>query len=150
MIAPQHGLWILVADSRKALFLENEGDAAQPKFETRKVLSHEDPPSRALGTDAPGRSFSRAGPGRSAIEPADLHALSEARFLKDVATKLNHAAAVGVARRIVIVAPARALAVLRDALSAAARVAVAAEFDKDLVNFPVPEIETHLLKMLAA
>lgn len=150
MIAPQHGLWVLVADGRKALFLANEGDATQPKFEIRKVLSHDDPPSRALGTDAPGRSFSRAGPGRSAIEAADLHALSEARFLKDVATKLNHAAAVGLARHIVIVAPARALAVLRGALEAAARAIVVAEFDKELVNFPAPEIQAHVLKMLAA
>jgi protein required for attachment to host cells len=144
-----HGAQILVSDGRKALFFRNQGDEIRPRFETLEALSHDDPPTHELGSDAPGRSFSSAGRGRSAVEGPDLHDLSEQRFLKNVAERVNRAVLDGRAKSLVIVAPARALAVLRHELSPAAQRAAQAEFHKDLVNLPVHEIEKHVLKMLS-
>jgi protein required for attachment to host cells len=50
----------------------------------------------------------------------------------------------GRAKSIVIVAPPRALGVLRPAHSHDLRRALRAEIDKDLVSMPVHEIEKHL------
>jgi len=149
MTGLKHDAWVLVCDGRKALFLKNKGDGAHPALETLAELEHDDAPSRALGTDGPGRTFSGAGGRRSAIEPADLHALAEERFLKNVAERLNRDAGEKHFRSLVVVAPPKALAVLRRELSAQANAAVQSEFDKDLVKLPVYEIEKHLAKLLS-
>ncbi len=51
---------------------------------------------------------------------------------------------VGEVKSLVIVAPPRALGVLRQAYPHTLRAAVQAEIDKDLVRLPVHEIEKHL------
>jgi protein required for attachment to host cells len=50
----------------------------------------------------------------------------------------------GNAKSVIIVAPPRALGVLRQAYSQNLRNALRAEIDKDLVRMPVDEIERHL------
>ena len=149
MIGLEHNAWVLVCDGRKALLLQNKGDAIHPRLETRAELSHDVPPSHELGTDAPGRTFSSAGSGHSAIEPTDLHALEEERFVKRVAARINRDAYDKHVANLIVVAPARALAVLRREWSPAAQAIIAVEFDKDLVKEPVPALEKHLKKMLA-
>src|SRR5947209_9044114 len=49
--------WILVCDGKKALILENLGADDSPNLHVRTVLGHDDPRTRDLGTDAPGRAF---------------------------------------------------------------------------------------------
>ncbi len=149
MAALHKDAWVLVCDGRKALFLHNKGDAIAPALETLAALSHDDAPSHELGTDKPGRTFSSAGGGHSAIEPADLHDLAEQNFLKHVAERIDREIGAGRAKHLVLVAPPRALAVLRRELGPQAHATIAAEFDKDLVKMPVHEIEKHLKKMLA-
>ena len=149
MTGLQQDAWVVVCDGRKALLLHNKGDAVYPKLETLAELIHADLPNHELGSDAPGRTFSRADGRRSSIEPVDLHALEEERFLKQVAERISRDAGEKRFRHLVVVAPPRALAVMRRELSPAAHKAVAAEFDKDLVKLPVYEIEKHLQKMLA-
>ena len=50
----------------------------------------------------------------------------------------------GQAKSLILVAPPRALGVLRRIYSHNLRAAVRAEIDKDLVRLPVHEIEEHL------
>ena len=50
----------------------------------------------------------------------------------------------GEAKALIIVAPPRALGVLRQAYSHNLRTALRAEIDKDFVKLPVHEIEKHL------
>ena len=50
----------------------------------------------------------------------------------------------GKARSLIVVAPPRALGVLRQAYSHNLRAALRAEIDKDFVKLPVHEIEKHL------
>ena len=87
---------------------------------------------------------SSVGAGRSAMEPTDLHAQEEDRFLRKLADRLDAAVNAGEAKSLILVAPPRALGVLRQTYSHNLRTALRAEIDKDLVKLPVHEIERHL------
>lgn len=140
----RQGEWVIVCDGKKALILENVGDEKFPNLKTREVQEHADPKTSDLGTDAPGRSFSSVGSGRSAVEQTDWHKQEEDRFLQKLVGQLDHAVNAGEVKSLIIVAPPRALGVLRQAYSHNLRAAVHAEIDKDLVRLPVHEIEKHL------
>ena len=140
----RQGDWVVVCDGRKALILENAGDDKFLNLKTREVFDHPDPKTHELGTDAPGRSFSSVGHGRSAVEQTDWHTQEEERFLRKLAEHLDAEVKAGRAKSIVIVAPPRALGVLRPAYSHDLKKAMRTEIDKDLVRMPVHEIEKHL------
>lgn len=139
------GEWIVVADGAKALLLENVGDRKYPDLRTKEVFNQPDAMSRELGSDKPGRAFNSIGHGRSAVEQTDWHDQEEQRFLAGLAGRLDKAVLSGEARSLILVAPPRALGILRRALSTHVRHALRAEVDKDLVKLPVPEIVKHLV-----
>ena len=140
----RQGDWVIVCDGKKALILENAGDEKFLNLKTREVQEHADPKTSDLGTDEPGRSFSSVGSGRSAVEQTDWHRQEEDRFLQKLVGQLDHSVKVGEVKSLFIVAPPRALGVLRQAYSHNLRDALRAEIDKDLVKMPVHEIEKHL------
>jgi protein required for attachment to host cells len=140
----RHGEWVVVCDGKKALVLENAGDEKFLNLKTRSVFDHPDPKTRELGTDAPGRAFSSVGSGRSAVEQTDWHTQEEDRFLHKLVGHLDAAVNSGAVKSLIIVAPPRALGVLRQAYSHNLRAALRAEVDKDFVKLPVYEIEKHL------
>jgi protein required for attachment to host cells len=139
------GDWVVVCDGSKALILENAGDAKFPNLKTREVREQTDPRTHDQGTDAPGRAFSSVGGGaRSAMEQTDFHDQTEHRFLTELAKRLDAAVMGGETKSLILVAPPRALGVLRQAASSHLRGAIRAEIDKDYVKMPVHEIEKHL------
>ena len=138
------GEWVVVCDGAKALILENAGDATFPNLKTREVYEQDVAKTHEQGTDAPGRSVNSVGSSRSAMEQTDWHAQAEQRFLTELAGRLNAAVQAGEAKSIIMVAPPRALGVLRPCYSGGLREAVKAEIDKDYVKMPVYEIEKHL------
>ena len=138
------GEWVVVCDGAKALMLENVGDTKFPNLKTVEVFEQEDKPTREIGTDAPGRSHSSVGHGRSAMEQTDWHDQAEQEFLTKVADRLDAALGAGKTRSMIVVAPPRALGMLRPVYSNALKGAVRAELDKDYVKMPVHEIEKHL------
>ncbi len=138
------GAWVVVCDGRKALILENHGDAKFPNLRTRETLEHEDAKTSDQGTDRPGRVNKSTSSSRSAVEQTDWHDQAEHDFLKMIAHKLDEAVRKGDAKSIVIVAAPRALGVLRPAYSNDLKEAITAEVDKDMVNMPVYDIEKHL------
>jgi protein required for attachment to host cells len=140
----RQGDWVVVCDGKKALVLENVGDEKFLNLKTRDVYEHADLKTHELGTGAPGRSFSSAGHGRSAVEQTDLHDQEEQRFLHTLLGHLDAAVNAGQAKSLILVAPPRALGVLRPAYSHAVRSALRAEIDKDFVRMPLHEIEKHL------
>lgn len=140
----EQGEWVVVCDGSKALFLENAGDAMFPNLKTREAFEHKAPPTSQLGSDAPGRSHSSVGHGRSSVEQTDYHTLEEEAFLRQIASKLEDALQAGQVKSIIIVAPPRALGVLRQAYTHALKQAVRTEIQKDYVKLPVYEIEKHL------
>jgi protein required for attachment to host cells len=138
------GDWVVVCDGGKALILENAGDAAALNLKTKEVHEQADAKTSEQGTDAPGRSINSIDGRRSAMEQTDWHDQAEQRFLTELAKRLDAAVTAGETKALVIVAPPRALGVLRQAYSNGLREAVKAEIDKDYVRMPVHEIEKHL------
>src|SRR5882724_1750914 len=138
------GDWVVVCDDAKALILENAGDAITPNLKTKEVRAQPDSKTSEQGTDAPGRSISSVGSRRSAMEQTDWHDQAEQLFLVDLANRLDAAVTAGETKSLIVIAPPRALGVLRQAFSAAVRSAIRAEIDKDYVKMPVYEIEKHL------
>jgi len=137
--------WVVVCDGGKALVLENIGDTAHANLKTREAHEHRDLPTRAQGTDAPGRTTGSVGNMRSAMDQTDWHERAEQAFLQDLAKRLDVAVTSGAAKSLIIAAPPRALGILRAAYTPALREAVRAEVDKDLVGMPIGEIEKRLM-----
>ena len=84
------------------------------------------------------------GPARSAVGQTDWHDEAEHTFLKGIAKRINDAVVRGEAKGLVLIAPPRALGMLRPALSTAAGRLVRHQIDRDLVALPVGEIEKRL------
>ena len=139
-----HGEWVVVCDGAKALVLENTGDAKFPNLKTREVLEQKDLATHELGADKPGRTHSSAGYGSSAVTQTDWHNQAEQTFLNHLAQRLDVAVATGKVKSMILVAPPRALGMIRPAYSHALRAAIRTEIDKDLVRHPVHDIEKHL------
>ena len=66
------------------------------------------------------------------------------RDITDLAKRLDAAVTAGETKSLILIAPPRALGMIRHAFSAAVRDAVRAEIHKDYVKMPVHEIEKHL------
>jgi protein required for attachment to host cells len=139
----KHGLWLAVCDGQKALLLENSGDHAFPRLETREAYKQENPPSHDQGSAPPGRVFA-SGERRAATEENDFHQQKAEQFLSEVAEHINQFVAAGRIRSLALVAPARALGVLRSRISEQTRKILVAELAHDYVKMPVHEIERSL------
>lgn len=139
------GAWIVVCDGRKALILENIGDADYPDLRTRDVDKQDDPSTSDLGADRPGRAPQSVGGRRSTMEETDWHDQAEGEFLADLIRRLDAALLSKEAKDLVIVAPPRALGALRKVYSSHIRSALIAEIDKDLTTMPIDQIEKHLV-----
>ena len=139
------GDWVIVCDGRKALILENVGDHKFPSLREREVRQHSDAPTHELGTDAPGRLHQALGSARSSVEQTDWHDAAEQAFLHDLAQHLDAGVRTGQTRALTVVAPPRALGVLRKSYTTSVANAVQREVDKDLVKHPIHEIESQLL-----
>ena len=141
-----HNALVFVGDGRKALFLRNDGDAISPNLRTEKVFEEENPPTHEQGSDRPGRVGEAAlGGRRSAVEPTDWHDIEEHHFARKVATAMEQMVRTSKAKVLIVVAPPRTLAELRNVFHSDVKACVVAEINKDLTNLPVGEIEKHLL-----
>jgi protein required for attachment to host cells len=142
---PHDGL-ILVGDGKKALFLRNEGDAKFWRLVVECIFANRNPLTHEQGANRPGRIFKEAVTHRrSSMETTDWHELGKRRFARDVADAM----AAWISKRdvpaIIIVAPARILAELRDKFCDAVKERVVMEIAKDLTKHPISDIERHLL-----
>jgi protein required for attachment to host cells len=96
-------------------------------------------------TDAPGRSFSSVGSGRSAYEETDFHQLEEDRFAAETAQLLKKRALNNDFESLIIVAPPRTLGELRKHYHKEVSERLTAEIDKTLTGHPIPDIEQALI-----
>jgi protein required for attachment to host cells len=141
-----HDAFVFVGDGRKALFLRNAGDEKFPNLQTERVFIDENPPTHEQGSDRPGRAFKSAGTTRrSGVENTDWHDLEEHRFAQRVAAAMERLVRERHTKALVVVAPPRTLAELRQAFHADVKQRIVAEIDKDLTKHPTYEIEKHLV-----
>ncbi|MDR3460987.1 MAG: host attachment family protein [Beijerinckiaceae bacterium] len=136
--------WVVVCDGAKALIFRNDGDPELINLTLLESLVHQAPPTRELGTDRPGHVHESHGGGRSSVETTDLHLEVETAFLADLAGRLDTAVRDHTVDKIVLLAPPRALGILRGQLQATTRDAIIAEVAKDLAHLSTAEIEKHL------
>lgn len=141
-----HNSLVLVGDGQKALFLRNKGNALRVDLVVEQILERDNPPTRAQGTDRPGRSISSVGAARSAMQEADWHYLAKERFASELAEALYRHAHANHFDSLVIIAPPKILGNLRRAFHAEVTERIIAEIPKELTSHPVAEIE----KLIAA
>ena len=140
-----HDAFVFVGDGRKALFLRNDGDEKFPNLRTETVFEDVNPRSHEQGSERPGcvSNGSQAGH-RSAVEPTDWHDIEEHHFARKVAAAMEEVIRTRKVRALVVVAPPRTLADLREAFHSDVKACIIAEINKDLTKQPVWEIEKHL------
>jgi protein required for attachment to host cells len=136
-----HGAWVFVGDGQKALFLINEGDEKFPNLRRLSVEEHRDPPTHEQGSDAPGRAYSSAGWGRSAVGETDWHELEKEHFAASIADRINRAAQSAAFNQLVVVAPPKILGDLRREFTKKTDAKIVAEIPKDLTHHTIAEIE---------
>jgi protein required for attachment to host cells len=137
--------WAVVLDGRKALLLQNHGDELYPDLVVREVRDHVDQPNHELHTDRPGKVHQSAASSHSAVEQTDRHDAAERAFVEQVSARLAELVSADKDCRIVVVAPPRALGMIRKAYSPAVRAALSAELDHDWIHLPVHDIESRLI-----
>ncbi|MFW8636841.1 host attachment family protein [Cribrihabitans pelagius] len=135
------GTWVLVADSEKALFLENVTDAQDPYLEVRSKDEQENPSDQAQSANRPGRFNDGPSVHRSAVDDTDWHELAKERFASDLADKLYKMAHKGKFEKLVLVAAPDVLGELRQNLHKEVENRVAGEIAKNLTNHPLDKIE---------
>lgn len=142
-----HDALIFVGDGRRALFLRNAGTPAEPNFVTENVVTQDNPSTAEQGADRPGRSFASVGTARSAMEQTDWHDIEEQRFAREAADMLARIVRDRDVKSVVIAAPPRTLAELRQAISDDVRAKVIGEVSKDFTKHAVGDIAKHLAEV---
>jgi protein required for attachment to host cells len=137
--------WVVVCDGTKALIFSNEGDAELVNLKPLDIRVEPEPATHDLGTDRPGRVHQSMGSSRSSVETTDLHAEAEVQFISKLAEKLDKAARAHEMKHVILVAPPKALGILRKHLTPELQALVKAEVAKDLAQLSTSEIEKHLV-----
>ena len=139
-----HGALVLVADGRKMLFFRNHGDENQIDLRTEAHDAREERKDREIKTDAPGTTKQSAGYGRSTYEEADFQQQEEDRWIKDAADELKARALRHDFEALAIVAPPKALGVLKKCLHKEVEKRVVCTVNKEMSGRPIPDIEALL------
>jgi protein required for attachment to host cells len=143
-----HDAFVFVGDGQKALFLRNDGSQIAPNLKTEQVFVEENPPTHEQGTERPGRLSKGPQPGRrSGVEPTDWHEIEKHLFARKVAAAMELLVRERKVKALIVVAPPRTLADLREAFHHDVKQRIVAEINKDLTKHPIGEIERHLMDL---
>ena len=136
---------VLVADGRKVLFFRNHGDENQIDLRTEAHDERDDRKDRELKTDAPGTQSPRVGVGRDTMEETDFHQQEEDIWIKEAAAELKRRALRNDYDALAIIAPPKALGVLRKELHKEVERRVVLTLNKEMSGRPIPDIEELLV-----
>ena len=140
-----HNALILVADGRKMLFFRNHGDENQIDLRTEAHDARKDRKDREIRTDAPGTVQQSSGYGHSTYEEPDFHQQEEDRWIKDAADELKKRVLRNDFEALAIVAPPKALGVLKKSLHKEVEKRIVCTVNKEMSGRPVPDIEALLV-----
>ena len=156
MALPNNAL-VLVADGRKMLFFRNQGDENQIDLRTEAHDEREDRYDREYKTDSPGNAAHSAGAhgskigamggghvSRPTMEETDFHQQEEDKWIKEAADELKKRALRNDFDALAIVAPPKALGVLRKELHKEVEKRLVCTVNKEMSGRPVPAIEALL------
>jgi protein required for attachment to host cells len=137
-------LLVVIADGEHARFVRPADDNAlhtQTGFDSPAAHKR----SGDLVSDRPGASFHSDSTARHAVAPrTDPHDMAKEAFAKDLAARLNEAAAAGQFDELVLVAPAHTLNPLQAHLDVTARDRIIGTLQKDLVKTPDQDLWPHV------
>ena len=139
-----HNALVLVADGRKMLFFRNRGDENQIDLRTESHDARQDRKERYFRTDAPGTMKQSFGFGHSTYEETDFQQQEEDRWIRDAADELKARVLRGDFEALAIVAPPKALGVLKKCLHKEVARRIVATVNKEMSGRPVPDIEALL------
>ncbi|HUP67288.1 MAG TPA: host attachment family protein [Sphingomicrobium sp.] len=139
-----HNALVLVADGKKTLFLRNHGDDNQIDLRTEAHDARKDRKDREIKSDAPGTTHQSAGAGRSTYEETDFHQQEEDRWIKDAAEELKTRVLRGDFEALAIIAPPKALGVLKKCLHKEVERRVTCTINKEMSGRPISDIEALL------
>ncbi|HEX7966647.1 MAG TPA: host attachment protein [Stellaceae bacterium] len=136
--------WFVLTDGSRARFVTRRAEG--PGYDI--VEEHESAearvPTREIMSDRPGRVQESTYSGRHAVDVRhDAHRERKASFAREVANRLNKAAAEGAFDALVLYAAPRTLAILRATLEQGARERIKAEVAKDLTKVPLADLPRH-------
>lgn len=141
--------WIVIADGAQARILENSGPGKGlipvPAAAMRKTSR----PSRDIDTDRPGRGYHPWGQHHAMDSQSDPHREEKRRFADLLAEHVNEAALNHSYDRLILVAPAKTLGDLRQALSKEAAARLDGELPKDLTKISEHDLPRHLSEVIA-
>src|SRR5574338_230434 len=140
-----HNALVLVADGRKMLLFRNHGDENQIDLRTEAHDARYERKDREIKTDAPGMTKQSFGYGRSTYEEPDFQQQEEDRWIKDAAEELKTRVLRGDFEALAIVAPPKALGVLKKELHKEVEKRIVCTIDKEMTGRPVPDIEALLV-----
>ena len=136
-----HNALVLVADGRKVLLFRNCGDENQIDLRTETHEERKDRKDRDIKTDAPGTTRQSGGFGHSTYEETDFQQQEEDRWIKDAADELKDRVLRNDFDALAIVAPPKALGVLRKCLHTEVEKRLVFTVNKEMSGRPVPDIE---------
>ena len=140
-----HNALVLVADGRKMLFFRNRGDENQIDLRTEAHDARRDQrKDRDIKSDAPGTVKQSYGFGHSTYEEPDFQQQEEDRWIKDAADELKARALRGDFEALAIIAPPKALGVLKKCLHKEVERRLVCAVNKEMSGRPVPDIEALL------
>ena len=145
-----HNALVLVADGRKILFFRNHGDENQIDLRTEAHEARRERRDREIKTDAPGITRQSFGFGRSSYEEPDFHQQEEDRWVKEAAEELKARVLRGDFEALAIVAPPKALGVLKKCLHKEVEKRLVCTVNKEMSGRPIPDIEALLNSATAA
>lgn len=144
-MALPHGALVLVADGTKMLFLRNKGDEEIIDLRTESHDERSDRKDSELKTDAPGTQSPRVGIGRDTMDETDFHQQEEDIWVKEAAEELNKRALRNDFEALVIIAPPKALGVLRKKLHKQVERRIVLTVNKEMTDRPIADIEDLLV-----
>jgi len=136
-----HDALVLVADGRKMLFFRNHGDENQIDLRTEAHDARKDRKDREIKTDAPGTTKQSFGYGRSTYEESDFQQQEEDRWIKEAADELKARVLRNDFEALAIVAPPKALGVLKKSLHKEVEKRIICTVNKEMSDRPIPDIE---------
>lgn len=128
-------IWVVVADSSKARILENTGPNRSLVEVSGASFAAPRSHGRDLYSDRSGRAFDSRGAGRHAmVHPTSPEEQGRISFIKTLATWIERPRHARAFDSLILVAPPKALGLLRKELSQQTRARIVCECDKDLTN----------------
>ena len=148
-------IWYVVADGGRARIIlkRDQQSDLQEAFDTLQEMVSADihRATHDLGSERPGRVRESAASARHAVQPRqDLHKAEKQNFAHEVAAWLNAANTRDEFDALVLVAPAHALADLRQALDEPTQRKITAQLQKDLAKVPDAELAAHVADVSSA